>query len=688
MPAISDIKPIEEVNMGTKEEKKAKKHKKSKKEKKDKSKPIVKEEKAENGEVSQISTDDVPEEVDLKENVEITKKKLKKEKSPPRVLKRVQEAVVDEEVVASGDFSKFEILDSVVNKLKARGIAYLFPVQSKTYNQIYSGKDVVAQARTGTGKTFSFAIPLVCHLEKLNDTARGRAPKALVMAPTRELAKQVGNDFDSLSSKVKSYCIYGGVPYEPQMQAMRNGLDVLVGTPGRIYDYIERGTFDVTKLKYIVLDEVDQMLDMGFAEIVDKIISGAYSKDQPEMNPQTLLFSATMPSWVRKTASKYMRDDMIQIDLIGQDRVKTATTVQHLAIKCNYQDRPAAIGDVIQVYSGNHGRAMVFCETKRDCDELACDSAIKQDVHVLHGDIKQSKREMVLKKFREGHYRCLVTTNVAARGLDIPEVDLVIQCQPPSDVDSYIHRSGRTGRAGRGGVCICFYKPFEDYALSEVERKAGITFKKIGVPTKEDIIHASSEDVVRSLDDVKEKAYSHFFESADKLIETKGARTALAAALALLTGNTSIAHRSLITSKEGFTTFLFETESEMRGLGYCWSAIERQLGADHRDNSIHNMRMCADKKGCVFDVPTSIQAEFEDQWEDTKWDSLSVATELPELVERAPARGGGGHFNRNRGGGGRRGGGGFHRNNNGSFKRRQFDDFVDNNKNKRMRFDD
>jgi superfamily II DNA/RNA helicase len=318
----------------------------------------------------------------------------------------------------------------------------------------------------------AFGIPII---EKLEATKKdgdiSKSPKVLVLEPTRELAKQVGDDFTSISSKVRTCCVYGGVSYEKQESDLRRGVDVLAGTPGRILDFINSGNIDLGRVEHVILDEVDRMLDMGFQDSVEDILKSVYkTKEGEKRKAQTLFFSATCPPWVKKTAQKYISDNFKFIDLIGDSKLKTATTVEHLAIQCSYQDRSSTIGSVLQVYSGKHGRAMIFCQTKKDADELACSSDIKQESHVLHGDVPQDKRELVLKKFRDGKYKVLITTDVAARGLDIPEVDLVIQCNPPKDYESYVHRSGRTGRAGRLGVCVCFYKAQELYSLTALER--------------------------------------------------------------------------------------------------------------------------------------------------------------------------------------------------------------------------
>ncbi|XP_053168120.1 nucleolar RNA helicase 2 [Hemicordylus capensis] len=556
-----------------------------------------------------------------------------------------------------GDFANFGISKTTVDLLKARGVSYLFPVQVKTYKPIHDGKDVIAQARTGTGKTFSFAVPLIEKLQgDTQERKRGRTPKVLVLTPTRELAMQVARDFKDVTKKLTVACFYGGTAYNGQMDLIRNGIDILVGTPGRIKDHLQNGKLDISNLKHVVLDEVDQMLDMGFAEQVEEILAYAYKKDS-EDNPQTLLFSATCPHWVYDVAKKYMKSKYEQIDLIGKRTKRTAMTVEHLAIECHWSQRAAVIGDVIQVYSGSHGRTIIFCETKRDATELALNSSIKQDAQSLHGDIPQKQREVTLKGFRNGSFGVLVATNVAARGLDIPEVDLVIQSSPPKDVDSYIHRSGRTGRAGRTGMCICFYQRKEDFQLRQVEQKAGITFKRVGVPTATDIIKASSKDAIRSLDSVPPSAIDYFRQSAERLIEEKGAVEALAAALAHISGATSIEQRSLLNSDVGYVTMTLQCSVEMHTIGYAWRGLKEQLGEDI-DSKVTRMRFLKGKMGVCFDIPTAELSKIQQMWQDSRRWQLTVATELPEL-EESPREGGrsggsefrngrrGGNFNRN-----------------------------------------
>ncbi|XP_074965764.1 nucleolar RNA helicase 2-like isoform X1 [Phalacrocorax aristotelis] len=562
------------------------------------------------------------------------------------------------EEAKEGAFSNFPLSENTINLLEARGVKYLFPVQVRTFQPIYDGKDLIAQARTGTGKTFSFALPLIEKLQSVSqDGRRGRSPKVLVLVPTRELATQVAKDFKNLTRKLSVACFYGGTPYKAQLDLLKSGIDILVGTPGRIKDHIQNSKLELSSVKHVVLDEVDHMLDMGFAEQVEEILGFAYKKGS-ENNPQTLLFSATCPRWVYDVAKKYMKDEYEQIDLIGKKTQRTATTVEHLAIQCRSSQRAGVLGDIIQVYSGSHGRTIVFCETKKEANELAMNASLKQDAQSLHGDIPQKQREITLKGFRNGVFEVLIATNVAARGLDIPEVDLVIQCSPPKDVDSYIHRSGRTGRAGRTGICICLFQRREEDLLKQVEHKAGITFKRVGVPSATDVIKASSNDAKKLLETIPPSAVDYFRQSAQELIDEKGAVAALAAALAHISGASYIQQRSLLNSTAGFVTMVLKCSIEMRSMSYAWRGLKEQLG-EEVDSKVSAMRFLKGKTGVCFDIPVDELSNIQEQWRDTRRWQLSVAKELPEL-EEFPQEAGRGF---SRFGNGRHGDSGFKRNN-------------------------
>ncbi|XP_075072575.1 nucleolar RNA helicase 2 [Mixophyes fleayi] len=601
------------------------------------------------------------------------KKKMKLE---PETNEVAQESVTEDEEITlekiQGDFSKFPIGKETVANLIAKGVTYLFPIQYKTFHTAYSGRDVVVQARTGTGKTFSFAIPLI---EKLNEDktplANGRAPRVLILTPTRELAIQIKNEICGITKRLKTSCFYGGTPYQQQIQSIRGGIDILVGTPGRMRDLIKNYRLNLTTLKHVVLDEVDMMFDMGFAEQVEEILSVRY-KAEPEENPQTLLFSATCPDWMYNVAKKYMKQNYEKIDLVGHRSQKAAVTVEHLAIECNRYQKPVVLGDVIQVYSGNHGKTIVFCDSKLEAQELSTNNAIKQVAKALHGDLQQKEREIILKGFRNGTFGVLIATNVAARGLDIPEVDLVVLYSAPKEADAYVHRSGRTGRAGRTGICISLYEPRDRYYLQGVERSTGITFKKVGIPSTLNVAKSSSADAIKSLDSVPLDVLEHFRVYAEELIEKKGAVNALAAALAHISGASSLKQRSLLNMEPGFVTVIIRSSISIHSLSYVWRSIKEQMGEEF-DSRVHRMCLLKDSMGACFDVDVETHKTLEQTWDNSRRWQLSVATELPELKEsrrddgprgrsfggRNRGRGSFDRRNRNssqRGGGNRRGG--------------------------------
>jgi ATP-dependent RNA helicase DDX21 len=498
-----------------------------------------------------------------------------------------------------GDFANFEISADSISNLKANGYNSLFDIQVQTFRPIRDGKDVMGKARTGTGKTLSFALPVIERLREEPRSERGRAPRCLVMAPTRELARQVSEVFSKVGPALATTCVYGGDSYERQGTAIRRGIDVLVGTPGRLLDHLERGNIKLNELRHLILDEADRMLDQGFVDDIEKVLKMV--SEQAGSKPQMILFSATMPHFIRQTLDKYM-PGYITVDTVGNSNNRTAVGVRHLAICCPWQARKSVLSDVVQVYSGSHGRCIVFTQTKRDANDLALDDVLRQNAQVLHGDIAQNQREQSLKAFRDGKVRCLVATDVAARGLDIPEVDLVVQCEPPKDVEAYIHRSGRTGRAGRTGICICFYQPREENMLKQVERRAGVTFERISAPQPMELAAASAKDAGRSLDDVPDKVLPYFLEAAREIIEEKGsAENALAAALAHISGVTSMATRSLLSSLDNYVTVEVLCANQIRAKGFVWNIVKRMLGEEHSEE-VKGMRLRKDKMGAVFDL--------------------------------------------------------------------------------------
>jgi ATP-dependent RNA helicase DDX21 len=342
----------------------------------------------------------------------------------------------EEEIPENLRLSSYQFSESTMKGLVDRGITQLFPIQAASFAHIMDGKDLLGRARTGTGKTMAFSLPIVESLKKKKwqdrkeFEKRGRAPRALIMAPTRELAMQVHKEFDTICAKeLVTSCVYGGVMYDTQVFAMKDGLDAIVGTPGRLIDHIERGNLKLHNLRFICLDEADQMLDIGFAEDMEKILKlvQEQKKEHGDIPHQTLLFSATMPDWIKQAVTKYMKADKVTLDLIGSNKQKTSATVTHYCLPSRYQNRASILGDIVAVYGrGNSGRTIIFVETKAEASELSMDEKlVAMGAQTLHGDIAQKQRETTMQGFRDGKFTCLITTNVCARGVDIPEVFLI-----------------------------------------------------------------------------------------------------------------------------------------------------------------------------------------------------------------------------------------------------------------------
>ncbi|CAG8495352.1 6604_t:CDS:2 [Diversispora eburnea] len=514
----------------------------------------------------------------------------------------VVEVTETDEILENLKFTSYRLTQSTLDALKNRGILSLFPIQASTFDLIYDGKDVLARAKTGTGKTLAFALPIIEILlkhkqdKKFSSFKRGRLPKVIVMTPTRDLAKQISTEFESIAPSLKILCIYGGVAYDLQNQGLREGIDILVGTPGRVLDHIDRGNLKLSEVNFIVLDEADQMLDIGFSEAMETVLQTVkqHKEEQQQdkgVDYQTLLFSATVPDWVRKTVKKYLKADYVNVDLIGKEETKTNENIRHYGIRSAWSTRKDIIGDVVTCYGGS-GSCVIFCNTKNDANELALNDKLKQDAQVLHGDIAQSQREITMKGFREGKFKCIICTDVLARGIDIPQVD----------VESYVHRAGRTARAGRLGTAVTLFKPQEEYLLSNIQRRAGVTFHMVGPPQPQDIIAATANDAVKNLESVESSVLPYFNETAKELINSQGAIEALSAALAYMSGYAGgIKKRSLMSAMEGYTTILFKFSFPIRHTSYVRSIFKKNF-SDLSEDSVKGYKMTKDMQGVVCDI--------------------------------------------------------------------------------------
>ncbi|CAK9237095.1 unnamed protein product [Sphagnum troendelagicum] len=564
--------------------------------------------------------------------------------------------------------SNFGISDVLREKLKSKGIESLFPIQAQTFDAVFSGNDLVGRARTGQGKTLAFVLPILESLTKTGQAQRqqrGRAPSVIVLAPTRELAKQVHADFEFYGNAVglSTVCVYGGAPYGGQENAMRKGVDIVVGTPGRVKDFFERGTLNVKTLKFRVLDEADEMLNMGFVDDVELILGGVDDVTQV----QTLLFSATMPDWVKKIAAKFLKPSRITVDLVGDEKMKASANVKHLLLPGHYTMRTQLVADVISCY-GSGGRCIVFTETKNDATELA--GALKLGTaRALHGDIPQNQREVTLAAFRSAKFHTLVATDVAARGLDINDVQVVIQCEPPRDAETYIHRSGRTGRAGNTGISVMLYDRKKEYMIPQIERKAGFKFERIAPPQPADIAKASAETATGGVLEVADSVVPLFRPAAQELVKTTGLPVIdlLAKALAKISGQTEIKRRSLLSSHDDATTLILKSGTSMYSPGSAFNYL-REFLSEEVINEVRRMTLTVDSMSAVFDVPSRLEKQFTAEHDGGRF-TIEVAETLPQLqvkVDRGGedrrssfggrGAGGGGYGNRNSSGGYGRGG--------------------------------
>jgi ATP-dependent RNA helicase DDX21 len=406
------------------------------------------------------------------------------------------------------------------------------------------------------------------------------------------------------------------------------------------------------------------MLNMGFVDDVELILSGV---DDPS-KVQTLLFSATLPEWVRKIADKFLKPSRKTVDLVGDDKMKASNSVRHLLLPGHYSMRTQLVQDVISCY-GSGGRIIVFTETKNDASELS--GALKSGTaRALHGDIPQNQREVTLQGFRSGKFSVLVATDVAARGLDINDVQLVVQCEPPRDAETYIHRSGRTGRAGNTGISVLFFDRKKEYMIPQIERKAGFRFERIAAPQPADIAKASGNTATDGILAVGDSVVPLFLQAAKDLVESSGLPVldVLAKAIAKISGQTELKRRSLLTSHDDATTLILKANTSMYSPTYAFNCLRKYL-AEEFVNEVRRMNLTVDGKGAVFDVPSRSVEQFTAEQEGENF-TVEILDALPELQAKPERAGGdasfggrggrgGGFGGRGGGYGGGRGGGGY-----------------------------
>lgn len=376
---------------------------------------------------------------------------------------------------ASTTFADLQIHPSVLRAVADVGYESPTGIQAATIPALMAGSDVVGLAQTGTGKTAAFAIPI---LSKIDVTST--ATQALVLAPTRELALQVAEAFSRYGAhlpKINVLPIYGGSSYGVQLAGLRRGAHVVVGTPGRVIDHLERGTLDLSHVDYLVLDEADEMLTMGFAEEVDRILS-----ETPEYK-QVALFSATMPPAIRKLTTKYLHDPL---EVSTKAKTATADNISQRYIQVAGPRKMDALTRVLEVEPFE--AMIVFVRTKQATEEVAEKLRARGfSAAAINGDIPQGQRERTVAALKDGSIDILVATDVAARGLDVERISHVLNYDIPHDTESYVHRIGRTGRAGRSGTALLFVSPRERHLLKAIEKATRQTLTETALPTVEDV---------------------------------------------------------------------------------------------------------------------------------------------------------------------------------------------------------
>ncbi|MHB1652764.1 MAG: DEAD/DEAH box helicase [Desulfitobacteriaceae bacterium] len=384
-------------------------------------------------------------------------------------------------------FGEVELSKQVLQALSEMGFEEPSPIQKEAIPLAMAGIDLIGQAQTGTGKTAAFGIPIT---ERVNP--KFQAVQAIVITPTRELAVQVSEEIGKIGKyrHIKPLPIYGGQSIDRQIRALRYGCQVVVGTPGRLLDHLNRGTLRLQYVKTVILDEADEMLDMGFIDDIESIL-----KQIPVEERQVMLFSATMPLEIRKLAQRYMKDP--RIIMVSRDELTVPLIDQVF-----YETRDKIKVDVLSrvIDSENIGQGIIFCRTKRGVDELVVAlEARGYFADALHGDLSQQQRDRVMKRVRDGKTELLVATDVAARGLDIDNVTHVINYDIPQDPEAYVHRIGRTGRAGRTGQAITLVSPKEYRQLRLIEQLIKTRIRRQELPSQADISERQVENLKNQL---------------------------------------------------------------------------------------------------------------------------------------------------------------------------------------------
>ncbi|MEH7238766.1 DEAD/DEAH box helicase [Bacillus sp. JJ1562] len=420
-------------------------------------------------------------------------------------------------------FNELGISEDLMKSINQMGFEEATPIQSQTIPLALEGHDVIGQAQTGTGKTAAFGIPLIENVDVNNDNIQG-----IVIAPTRELAIQVSEELHKIGrfNRARILPIYGGQDITRQIRSLKKHPHIIVGTPGRVIDHINRKTLKLQNVKTVVLDEADEMLNMGFIEDIEAILKGV-----PEER-QTLLFSATMPGPIQRIAERFMKDPKV---VKVKTKEMTVPNIQQYYLEVQEKKKFDVLTRLLDIQSPE--LAIIFGRTKRRVDELSEALTLRgYAAEGIHGDLSQAKRISVLRKFKEGSIEVLVATDVAARGLDISGVTHVYNFDIPQDPESYVHRIGRTGRAGKTGMAMTFVTPREIGQLKNVENTTKRKMDKMKPPTLDEALEGQQKMTMEKIVSmIESNNLSYYTRIAEELLEEHDSVSVVAAAIKLMT---------------------------------------------------------------------------------------------------------------------------------------------------------
>ena len=426
-------------------------------------------------------------------------------------------------------FHQLGLSPEILETIEKKGFKFASEIQAKSIPVILDeSHDIVGIAQTGTGKTAAFGLPLVDRIE--TDT---KHVKCIILTPTRELAIQVATELDSFKGKkqIKTLPVYGGQPIFQQIKDLKRGIDIVVGTPGRVMDLMKRSVLDISQLDYFVLDEADEMLNMGFIEDIEQIMESTPDRKR------VFLFSATIPPKIKNLSKKYMKN---QVVLEVQSKNVKRANIQQLYFKIRRSEKLEAIKNFIELADDFHG--IIFCQTKVIVNEIS--DALKKEkleADCIHGDISQEGREEILKKFKARKINILIATDVAARGLDINDLTHVINYSIPQEIDSYVHRIGRTGRAGKAGIALTFIDGREEYKIKRLIQETKNDIKQGELPSSEEVAKKRLIRLIQNLEGIiLSKDTSHYATLSKELVQAFGDTQVISALLYQINGSGAI----------------------------------------------------------------------------------------------------------------------------------------------------